>query len=205
MRKLKSVLRRVSKLACIVLVPFLVSSSLPGKDKWVDCRVLTSEGEIQFRLYPDKAPLTVANFLRYVEAGLYNGTTFFRVVTLDNQPNNSVKIEVIQGGDMDEKKCFQPIALETTKMTGLRHRDGTVSMARAGPGTATCNFFICIGDQRELDFNGRRNPDGQGFAAFGRVVKGMDVVRRIQKLEQEKQYLKKPVVIHAITRTDSGS
>jgi peptidyl-prolyl cis-trans isomerase A (cyclophilin A) len=183
----------------------LFRSGPASKGKWVACRIETELGEIMVRVYPDRAPLTVANFLRYVEAGLFNGTTFFRVVTPANQPNNTVKIEVIQGGDVDEKKCFPPIALETTKMTGVRHKDGTVSMARAEPATATCNFFICINDQPELDFNGRRNPDGQGFAAFGRVVAGMDVVRRIQNLDQENQFLKKPVLIRSIIRLAKGA
>ncbi len=88
-------------------------------------------------------------------------------------------------------------------MTGLKHLDGTVSMARAEPGTATCSFFICIGDQPELDYGGRRNPDGRGFAAFGQVVAGMEVVRKIQNLEQEKQYLKKPLAIIAIERMET--
>jgi peptidyl-prolyl cis-trans isomerase A (cyclophilin A) len=183
-----------------VVLALLFRSGPASKEKWVACRIETELGEILIRVYPDKAPVTVANFLRYVEAGLFNGTTFFRVVTPGNQPNNAVKIEVIQGGDVDEIKCFPPIALETTKMTGLRHRDGTVSMARAEPATATCNFFICINDQPELDFNGRRNPDGQGFAAFGQVVSGMDVVRRIQKMDQTEQMLKRPVAIISVKK-----
>jgi peptidyl-prolyl cis-trans isomerase A (cyclophilin A) len=122
------------------------------------------------------------------------------VLTPDNQPDNDFKIEVIQGGNVADEKCFLPIAHETTKMTGLRHLDGTVSMARAEPGTASCSFFICVGDQPELDWGGRRNPDGQGFAAFGRMVAGMDVVRRIQAMEKEKQYLKKPLAIISIRR-----
>jgi peptidyl-prolyl cis-trans isomerase A (cyclophilin A) len=205
MKKSQLALLVISGLALVVLTALLVRSCLFGEGQWVACRIETAAGEIRIRVYPQKAPLTVANFLRYVEAGLYDGTTFFRVVTPGNQPGNQFKIEVIQGGDVDEKKCFPPIALETTKITGLRHEDGTVSMARAGPDTATCNFFICIGAQPELDFNGRRNPDGRGFAAFGRVVAGMDVVRKIQNLEQENQYLKKPVAIRAIVRLDSGS
>ena len=167
----------------------------------VTCSISTAAGEIRLRLYPERAPVTVANFLRYVEAGLYNGATFFRVVTPDNQPDNKVRIEVIQGGEVAEAKCFPPIVHETTEMTGLKHLDGTVSMARDAPGTASCSFFICIGDQPELDFGGRRNPDGQGFAAFGRVLSGMEVVRRIQKMDQEKQVLKDPVAIESITRT----
>ncbi|MCX6554400.1 MAG: peptidylprolyl isomerase [Candidatus Aminicenantes bacterium] len=195
-----STLKIIAGLAFVILVPLGVRSCLLSEGNWVTCRLRTVAGEIQFRLYPDRAPLTVANFLRYVEAGLYNDSTFFRVVTPDNQPNNKVKIEVIQGGDVAEAKCFPPVVHETTAQTGLKHRDGTVSMARDVPGTASSSFFICIGRQPELDFGGRRNPDGQGFAAFGRVVKGMDVVRRIQRMECEGQYLKKPVLITSLIR-----
>jgi peptidyl-prolyl cis-trans isomerase A (cyclophilin A) len=202
-RALNMSLVMIVALAFVVLVPLLGRSSLPHEERWVACRIMTAEGEIQVRVYPEKAPVTAANFLRYVEAGLYDGSSFFRVVTPDNQPNDKVKIEVIQGGDVAEEKGFPPIVHETTKMTGLRHLDGTVSMARAEPGTATSSFFICVNDQPELDFGGRRNPDGQGFAAFGRVVEGMEVVRRIQKLDQEKQLLKKPVSIISIKNLGS--
>ncbi|HUU04818.1 MAG TPA: peptidylprolyl isomerase [Patescibacteria group bacterium] len=168
----------------------------------VTCRIESAAGEIRIEVYLEKAPLTAANFLRYVDGELYDGTTFFRVLTPDNQPDSKFRIEVIQGGDVAEAKCFPPIAHETTKMTGLRHLDGTVSMARAEPGTASCNFFICIGDQPELDYDGRRNPDGQGFAAFGRVVAGMEVVKKIQYMEVSGQYLKKSLAILSIRRQE---
>ena len=90
--------------------------------------------------------------------------------------------------------------LERTTETGVSHRDGTISMARDGPDTATSDFFICIGDQPELDFGGKRNPDGQGFAAFGRVVRGMDVVRQIQTARARGQLLTPPIEIVAIAR-----
>ena len=142
----------------------------------------TELGAIELELDAAKAPATAANFLRYVDARRYDGGRFHRTVTLGNQPQSPVKIEVIQGGvaPEHEKDDFAAIAIERTRDTGLRHKDGTLSMARDGPDTATSDIFICIGDQPELDFGGRRNPDGQGFAAFGRVVKGMDVVRKIQ-------------------------
>jgi peptidyl-prolyl cis-trans isomerase A (cyclophilin A) len=162
----------------------------------------TDRGDIRAELYPQQAPATVANFLRYVDAQLFDSTTFYRVVRLDNQPNNAVKIEVIQGGIGfdDDPRPFPPIAHETTDRTGLRHRDGTLSMARNGPGTASSEFFICVGDQPALDFGGRRNPDGQGFAAFGRVVAGMPVVRTIQQQPDSLQMLRTPVVIRRIVR-----
>ena len=162
----------------------------------------TELGDIEVELDAAKAPATAANFLKYVYAKFYDGGRFHRTVTPDNQPDNKVKIEVIQGGinPGKEKDEFKPIKLERTKDTGLAHKDGTISMARDGPDTATSDFFICIGDQPELDFGGKRNPDGQGFAAFGRVVKGMEVVKKIQKSAADGQELKPPVKIVKISR-----
>lgn len=149
----------------------------------VRVRVQTELGDIVLELDPKRAPGTTANFLRYVDAGHYDGGTFHRTVTMDNQPESPVKIEVIQAGvNADRAKDgFPAIPLERTSVTGLAHKDGVVSMARGGPDSATSGWFICINDQPSLDFGGARNPDGQGFAAFGRVVSGMDVVRRIQR------------------------
>jgi peptidyl-prolyl cis-trans isomerase A (cyclophilin A) len=157
----------------------------------------TERGPIQLAVDTQRAPKTAANFLRYVDAGHYDGGVFHRTVKPDNQPNNAVRIEVIQGGaDPSRKKeAFGPIAIERTRDTGLRHLDGTLSMARAEPDTATSDFFLCIGDQPSLDFGGARNPDGQGFAAFGRVLAGMDVVRAIQSAPAEGQRLTPPIRI----------
>jgi peptidyl-prolyl cis-trans isomerase A (cyclophilin A) len=159
-------------------------------------------GDIEVSLDSAKAPRTVANFLRYVDAKRFDNGRFHRTVTQDNQPNNRVKIEVIQAGvnPARSKEDFPPIALERTKDTGLSHKDGTISMARDGPDTATSDFFICIGDQPELDFGGKRNPDGQGFAAFGRVIAGMDVVRKIQTSAGRGQALTPPIRIKSIQR-----
>jgi peptidyl-prolyl cis-trans isomerase A (cyclophilin A) len=123
---------------------------------------------------------------------------------MENQPNNDVKIEVIQGG-VDPSRAEElgsPIPLERTSDTGLRHIDGAISMARSEPDSARGDFFICIGDQQQLDYGGNRNPDGHGFAAFGRVTEGMDVVRRIQRAPREEQRLTPPVVIQRIRRIE---
>jgi len=162
--------------------------------------IKTELGEITVEIYQDKAPLTAANFLKHVDARLYDNSVFHRTVTMDNQPNNAVKIEVIQGGQLARDKEFPAIVLERTSLTGLKHLDGVVSMARGGPDTATSSFFICINDQPELDFGGKRNSDGQGFAAFGRVLAGLDVVRKIQKQPAEGQTLKPAIKIISITR-----
>ncbi len=160
-------------------------------------RLATELGEIKIEVDVHRAPATAANFLRYLDGGFYDGGRFHRTVKPDNQPDNKVKIEVIQAGinPEREKEGFPPVALQRTSVTGLRHKDGTVSMARLGPDTATSDFFICIGDQPELDFGGKRNPDGQGFAAFGRVLQGMDVVRKIQQAPAEGQRLTPAVKI----------
>lgn len=183
----------LAALGALLLGPLYAAEEVP-------CLIRTTAGDIAIEVYPARAPVTAANFLRYVDAGLYDGTTFFRVLTPGNQPDNRIKIEVIQGGDVAEDKCFPAIPHETTKTTGMRHLDGVVSMARAEPGTATSSFFICVNDQPELDLGGRRNPDGQGFAAFGRVTAGMDTVKKIQYMEAEGQYLKNPVRIISIRR-----
>ena len=148
-----------------------------------------------------RAPVTGRNFLRYVDQGSYRGGRFYRTVRADNQREDRARIAAIQGGlDSLRAKDFPPIELERTTETGLSHRDGTISMARDGPNTATSDFFICIGDQPVLDFGGKRNPDGQGFAAFGKVVRGMDVVRQIQTARAQGQRLTPPIEIVDITR-----
>lgn len=163
--------------------------------------IMTELGEIHASLDMKNAPVTTSNFLRYVDNHLFDSSCFYRVVRIDNQPDNPVKIEVIQGGRFEnETGGLPPITHETTKMTGIRHRNGTISMARTEPGTASSEFFICIGDQKELDFAGRRNPDGQGFAAFGRVTEGMDIVKRIHAIKADNQYLDHPVLILEIKR-----
>ncbi|MCC6316131.1 MAG: peptidylprolyl isomerase [Gemmatimonadaceae bacterium] len=157
----------------------------------------TERGEIEVEIDTVRAPITGTNFLRYVDGGFFTNGSFYRVVRADNQPTDSIRIDVIQAGQSREKRGqgFPPIELERTSVTGLSHLDGTISMARAGPNTATSSFFICLGPQPALDFGGKRNLDGQGFAAFGRVVRGLDVARRIQGEPANAQNLVTPVVI----------
>jgi peptidyl-prolyl cis-trans isomerase A (cyclophilin A) len=171
--------------------------------------ISTSAGDIEAEVYIDKAPVTATNFLRYIDSGKYsNGrVSFYRVVRSDNQQGKPIKIEVIQGGfyedSLIEKYQFPPIRHETTKETGILHKDGVLSMARNEPGTASSEFFICIGDQPELDFGGARNPDNLGFAAFGKVIKGMEVVKEIQQMKDSDQYLENPVKIIGISRINN--
>lgn len=185
------------------LLLLLTAVTMAGQDTGTArVRIETVLGDIDVEIDTAKAPRTSANFMRYVDGGYYDGGQFHRTVTMDNQPDAPVKIEVVQASiDASRRDTqFAPIALGRTSITGLRHLDGTISMARSGPDTATSSFFICIGNQPSLDFGGARNPDGQGFAAFGRVVAGMDVVRTIQRQPAEGQQLTPPVRIERIAR-----
>ena len=187
----------------LLVLPSLYGQPGAGKEKII---IRTELGEIQVRIDLVRAPVTSANFLRYIDAGLFDSTCFYRVVRPDNQPKDSVFIGVIQGGRYEDEETggFPPIPHETTEATGIRHRDGVISMARWTPGTATSEYFICVGDQPDLDYGGRRNPDGQGFAAFGKVTKGMEVVRKIHSIQAPSQYLEKPVLILEIARVKKG-
>jgi peptidyl-prolyl cis-trans isomerase A (cyclophilin A) len=142
----------------------------------------TEFGAITVEVDLQHAPNTAANFLKYVDGKFYDGGVVSRAVRPDNTTRHDVEIQVIQlqSDSARGREGFPAIPLERTSVTGLKHLDGTLSMARAGADTATSSFFICIGNQPELDFGGKRNADGQGFAAFGRVVSGMDVVKKIQ-------------------------
>ena len=161
----------------------------------------TTLGDITVQLADDAAPHTVANFLAYVRAEAYRGGEFWRTVVTepDNQPLNDSKIDVIQATCQADFGKFAAIAMEGTQQTGLRHRHGTISMARFAPDSAQADFFICIGDQPSLDAGGPRNPDGHGFAAFGQVQAGMDVVQRIQRQPQHEQRLTPAIEITHVT------
>ncbi len=187
----------VKKFCCVL---FLALSCACNQNPLVN--IETKFGNIECEIYVDEAPVTAGNFLKYVDEGRFEGATFYRTVTLDNQSNSKVKIEVLQGGLFEDvhPRHLPAIEHETTKKTGIIHKDGVISMARLEPGSAMADFFICIGDQPELDFGGNRNPDGQGFAAFGKVINGMEVVKKMQRLEQEGQYLVPPVIIDSIRR-----
>ena len=162
--------------AAILVLMYLLPVAAAGEN--VDVILATSHGDIRISLDTEQAPLTSANFLRYVDGEHYDGATFYRTVRYEND-NGNPKIEVIQGGLRGSGSPFEPIGHEDTGQTGLRHTDGVISMARDEIGTASSEFFICVGDQPGLDKGAARHADGQGFAAFGKVVEGMEVVRRI--------------------------
>ena len=198
------------KRSTVVVAVLLLVNSLHAQSNprvWVQ----TELGDIVIEIDVKRAPITAANFLAYVDAGFYDGGTFHRTVRLDNQPGSTVKIEVIQAGVAPGRgrQGFPPIPLERTSATGILHKNGVVSLARGGPDSATSGWFVTINDQPSLDFGGDRAADGQGFAAFGRVVSGMDVVRRIHAAPSstnmatnaEAQRLTPPIKIVKVSRT----
>lgn len=184
----------------LLILLLFISCGEKYKNPHVEIR--TAIGTVELELFPDQAPKTVAAFLSYVDGGLYQGASFYRVLNVDNQPSNAPKAELIQGGLYGRRgKKEQPgIEHETTDKTKIKHTNGVISLARLQPGTASTEFFICIGDQPGLDFGGENNPDGQGYAAFGKVVKGMDVVRKIYAQPEENQYFSPRVAIANIVR-----
>ncbi len=165
-------------------------------------RIYTALGEFEIELYRDAAPQTVRNFLHYVHQGWYSDGAFYRTVNAANQADNPTKIAVVQAAaDKSKQSDFlAAIPLERTRDTGLSHVHGSLTMAREGPDTAQDEFAICLGDQPELDFAGKRNPDGQGFAVFGKVVKGMDTVVKLHESPAEGQQLVPPIKIQRAIR-----
>jgi len=143
--------------------------------------IQTYKGLIIVELDMKNAPVTAGHFLDLVKQGVYDGGSFYRSVRGTTKGGNPVSIQVVQGGiaHLGTAPEVKSIPHESTDKTGIKHLNMTISMARNEPGSAASEFFICINDQPELDFGGRRNPDGQGFAAFGRVVVGEDIVHKI--------------------------
>ncbi|MEP6845727.1 MAG: peptidylprolyl isomerase [Panacibacter sp.] len=167
-------------------------------------QIQTKFGEIEIELYPDHAPKTSAAFLSYIDSGYYKNASFYRVLTDENQPSNAPKSELIQGGiwktNYKLAVAIPGIPHEPTNQTKILHKNGVISLARAEPGTAGAEFFICVGDQPGFDYGGNNNADGLGYAAFGKVVKGMDVVRSIYHAPEYDQVLDPPIAIFNIKR-----
>jgi peptidyl-prolyl cis-trans isomerase A (cyclophilin A) len=167
-------------------------------------RIQTDFGNIEVELYPSKAPKSVAAFLSYVDSGLYKNSSFYRVLKEENQPSSSFKSELIQGGiwQTNSKKALTlpGIPHETTKESGLLHINGTISLARTTPGSASSEFFICVGDQPAYDYGNTANADKLGYAAFGKVVKGMEVVNMIHQQPENGEAFSPPIAINDIVR-----
>lgn len=187
-------------LALISICFFVACQSPPaGAPRIV---IETGFGDIEAQLYPDKAPKTVAAILRLVDSGVYQRCHFYRILSEDNQPMGADPSSLIQGGIWRSQPSLQlpTIPHESTAQTGLRHLNGSLSMARQDTGTASSEFFICVGDQPGFDFGGSNNPDGQGYAVFGRVTKGIDIVRKIYRQPENDQLFDPPVPIINIRR-----
>ncbi|MEM7728645.1 MAG: peptidylprolyl isomerase [Pseudomonadota bacterium] len=199
--------RSISSLAALLL---LTACATVPADTDPNVVLQTELGEIEIEVYPDRAPLSAGDFLKYVDEGLYDGEGFYRVVRADNDARGQ-GMSLIQGGVIGDEFDTPPIAHERTTETGLSNVRGVVSIARLEPGTGSAGFFfINIGDNSFLDTGGMRNPDGEGYATFGRVVRGMDVVEAIQAGDTgakspyavtDTQYLTEPVIITRAFRT----
>jgi len=196
---------RFMRLVAFVIVALaLVTRSGLSSQTATTVVLATEQGVIEIAIDTMHAPRTSANFLKYVDAGLYDGGRFTRTVRPDTETRSDFPIQVVQGGMNPARTAerLPPITMESTQTTTLKHLDGVISMARSGADTAADQFFICVGDMPSLDFGGGRNADGQGFAAFGRVVSGMDVVKKIQAsaVRPNSQNLEPPVVIVSARR-----
>lgn len=195
-------MKQISFLACLFIL--LCSACNSGsKSAFPQVAIRTTMGDIVVEVYPDKAPITATAFLRYVDSGYYTNGAFYRVL-LQEGMSNSNNVGLIQGGiwQTEGKPSLNlpGIAHETTQKTGLSHTDGILSLARTTPGTANSEFFICIGNQTQFDYGNATNGDKEGFAAFGKVVKGMDIVREIQRQPANGESLTPRIAIKKVER-----
>lgn len=146
------------------------------KPATVKVSLLTAEGPIVIELEKERAPVTTANFLRYIDAKRFDGIAFYRAVAVPNMP----ELGLVQAGvNNDPRRMFPPIAHEPTTKTGVLHTDGTISMARNAPGTAAGDFFFIIGTMDYMNANPSAPGDNLGYAAFGHVVEGMDILKKL--------------------------
>ncbi len=188
----------------IIFICLITACSSP-KYKNPHVVIETKFGDIEVELYPDQAPKTVAAFLSYIDSGYYKNASFYRVLRDDEQPSDAPKAELIQGGiwktNYKLAGKIPGVPHEPTNQTRILHTDGTISLARAAPGTASTEFFICVGDQPGFNYGGANNSDGQGYAAFGKVVKGMDVVKRIYNAPENDGEFDPVIYINKFTST----
>ena len=188
----------------LIALLFFIPACTSSKFKNPHIEINTKFGVIELELYVKQAPLTVAAFLSYIDSGYFEKATFYRVLRDDEQPSDAPKSELIQGGIWQTNyklaATIPGIKHETTKQTNILHTDGTISLARQAPGTANTEFFICVGDQPGFNYGGANNPDGQGYAAFGKVVKGMNVVKSIYDAPETDGNFTPLIYIHKIKR-----
>ena len=183
----------------LTFILFVFFSCSHKKSEFPQITIHTNYGKIEAELYPAKAPKTVAAFLSYIDKNFYENTSFYRVLKDDDMPTD-YNTGLIQGGTWPNLKNVQPILHEPTNLSGLTHTSGTLSMARTGANTATTEFFICVGDQTNFDAGNSRAEDTLGFAAFGRVIKGMDVVRKIHNTKTNGEQFMEKITITNISK-----
>ena len=190
------------KFLLITLAIFILSCNQP-QYKNPHILINTQFGDIEVELFPEQAPKTVTAFLSYIDSGFYTNSSFYRVLKAEELPTNN-NTGIIQGGIWQTKPdkliVIPGIEHETTRQTGLTHESGVISLARATPGSANTEFFICIGDQTQLDYGGDGAEDGHGFAAFGKVFKGMPIVRKIQARNSSGDKFDEKIIIKKIIR-----
>jgi peptidyl-prolyl cis-trans isomerase A (cyclophilin A) len=175
---------------------------MQNQDTSASVHVVTELGSFFVTLDLQRAPISSRNFLSYVDQRLFDGTSFFRIVTPYNQPEAEVKISVIQGGlKAGDPRALPAVPHEPTSVTGLHHTNGAISMARPKNASGSSSFFICIGDQPELDYGGRRYEDHVGFAAFGYVTAGMDILYKIYERSEDDPYLRNEICILTVRRS----
>ncbi len=188
----------------LIMCLLVITACTSSKHENPHIEIETNFGDIEVELYAKQAPITVAAFLSYINSGYFTKATFYRVLRDDEQPSNAPKAELIQGGIWQTNyrlaATIPGIKHETTQQTKILHKDGAISLARSAPGTANTEFFICVGDQPGFDYGGANNPDGQGYAAFGRVVKGMAVVRNIYNAPETDGTFDPLIYIHKIKK-----
>lgn len=191
----------MNKFIVIILLSFLISCRAKYDNPHIV--IHSNYGDIEVELFPKQAPKTVATFLSYVDSGFYDNSSFYRVLLTEGLTDND-NLGIIQGGIWQtnpQRLLRMPgIAHESTKQTGLSHTDGTISLARTTIGTANTEFFICIGDQTQFDYGNNMLADGQGFAAFGRVIKGMSIVRKIQTQPSSGENFTSKILISSIEK-----
>jgi peptidyl-prolyl cis-trans isomerase A (cyclophilin A) len=185
----------------LLLLPAVLLACGGPKYKNPHVVIVTNIGDVELELFPGKAPKTVAAFLSYIDSGYYNNGSFYRVLMMEGFSNDA-NTGLIQGGTWltsnKQNTTIPGIAHESTKQTGLSHTNGTVSLARLAVGTASTEFFICIGNQTQFDYG--QGGDGEGFAAFGKVFEGMEVVRKIQQAPHSGESFEPKIVINKISR-----
>lgn len=209
--QLKAILMKIFTLfaALAFATPALAQTTAPiPAPAVVKVTLTTSAGPIVLALEKERAPVTTANFLRYVDQKRLDGAAFYRAAKAPNAPEYGL----VQFGTRNEpKRTLPPIAHEPTTKTGLTHKSGTISLARAAPGTGAGDFFIMVGDTPSLDANPAQSGDNQGFAAFGQVVEGMDLIKTILAAPTDPnkgegvmkgQYLASPIKIVTARRSD---